>query len=266
MASDPAPRAFESVAERIRGELVSGSFAPGDRLPSERALSEQYGVSRNTLREALRSLEHAGLIRLQKGATGGAFVTGTSGRGVASGLRDLYEFGAVDPSELTQARIWLEAIVIREACPRATPDDLARLTANVDAVEAAGDDFLRRVELHLDFHRLLARATGNAILVSVMDGLLDAMRSLALRIGDHPDAYTLPSRRRFLERFAAGDGAGASAEMEENLLRLQRFYLARAAQSSEGVLSSGMAMVVRRAPEGGGAGSALRSSRPNVPK
>ena len=63
-------RAFEEIAEQIRNELVQGRLGVGSRLPSERALAEQFGVSRNTLREALRSLEHAGLLRLQKGATG----------------------------------------------------------------------------------------------------------------------------------------------------------------------------------------------------
>src|SRR5207249_7052714 len=63
-------RAFEEIAEQIRAELSAGRLQVGSKLPPERALAEQFGVSRNTLREALRSLEHAGLIRLQKGATG----------------------------------------------------------------------------------------------------------------------------------------------------------------------------------------------------
>ena len=67
-------RAFEEIADQIRRELSDRRLRAGDRLPPERVLAEQFGVSRNTLREALRSLENAGLLRLQKGATGGAFV------------------------------------------------------------------------------------------------------------------------------------------------------------------------------------------------
>lgn len=59
-------RAFEEIAAQIRTELAEGRLKVGSRLPSERALSERFGVSRNTLREALRSLEHAGLVRLQR--------------------------------------------------------------------------------------------------------------------------------------------------------------------------------------------------------
>ena len=64
-------RAFEDIARQIREELLQGRLRPGDRLPAERELAVQFGVSRNTLREALRSLEIAGLITLRKGAAGG---------------------------------------------------------------------------------------------------------------------------------------------------------------------------------------------------
>ncbi len=106
-------------------------------MPSERALSEQFGVSRNTLREALRSLEHAGLVRLQKGASGGAFISEGSDRAIAAGLMDMYHLGAIQPAQLTEARIWLESIIVREACNRATDVDIAELNANIPAAIAA---------------------------------------------------------------------------------------------------------------------------------
>src|SRR5829696_2489806 len=93
-------RAFEEIAAQIRAELAEGRLQVGSRLPSERALSEQFGVSRNTLREALRSLEHAGLIRLHKGAHGGAFITERSGEAITTGLMDMYHLGSVQPEQL----------------------------------------------------------------------------------------------------------------------------------------------------------------------
>ena len=63
----------------------------------ERALAEQFGVSRNTLREALQSLENAGLLRLQKGASGGAFVRESTGDAIITGLRDMFHLGAIRP-------------------------------------------------------------------------------------------------------------------------------------------------------------------------
>ena len=67
-------RTFEVIGDQIREQVRSGALRSGDKLPAERALAEQFGTSRNAVREALRALEHAGLITLQKGAHGGALL------------------------------------------------------------------------------------------------------------------------------------------------------------------------------------------------
>ena len=67
-------RAFDDIIEQIRERLKNGELKPGDRLPSERFLAEQFDVSRNTVREALRMLEIAGLIVIRKGSAGGGFI------------------------------------------------------------------------------------------------------------------------------------------------------------------------------------------------
>ena len=224
-----SPRAFEEIAAQIRTELAAGRLKVGNRLPSERALSEQFGVSRNTLREALRSLEHAGLVRLQKGASGGAFITEASGDAINTGLLDLYHMGAIQPAQLTEARIWLESIVVREACLRASPADIEQLRANVKLAEQASaeGDFFKRAEVHLDFHRILARMTGNPVMVIVMDGVLGVLRHYVQSIGEYENAFVLPSRQRFLKFMEARDVPGAVAEMESSLKKLQRTYLSR---------------------------------------
>jgi DNA-binding FadR family transcriptional regulator len=222
-------RAFEEIAAQIREEMAQGRLRVGSKLPSERELAEQFGVSRNTLREALRSLEHAGLIRQQKGATGGSFVSERSGEAVSTGLLDMYHLGAIGPEQLTQARIWLESIIVREACVRATPDDLDALQANIDAAAQAtkDGDFARRAAIHLDFHRLLARMTGNPVMVTLMEAVLEVLHHFVRRIGDYDNAFVLPSRRRFMKHMAARDADAAVAEMESSLKRLQKNYLSR---------------------------------------
>jgi DNA-binding FadR family transcriptional regulator len=241
-------RAFEDIAAQIRAELTAGRLKVGSRLPPERALAEQFGVSRNTLREALRSLEHAGLIRLQKGASGGAFISERSGDAVVTGLLDLYHVGAIGPAQLTQARIWLESIIVREACQRATAGDLAELRGNIEAAEAAAarGDFEGRVERNLEFHRILARMTGNPIVVLMLDGMLAVLRHFIKTIGDHHNPYTLPSRRRFLKHMEEGDVAAAVAEMESSLKRLERAYLSRIEPQAPGVSDAQPAGAVAR--------------------
>lgn len=224
-----SPRAFEAIAAQIRAELAAGRLGVGSRLPSERALAEQFGVSRNTLREALRSLEHAGLIQLHKGASGGAFISQRSGEAIATGLQDLFATGAIQPSQLTEARIWLEAVVVREACRRATPSDIAELRANVAEAEAAAKagDFPRRAEKNIEFHRILARMTGNPIMVVLVGGVLDVLRHFIQSIGEYPNRHVLPSRKRFIVHLEAGDADAAVAEMEASLKKLQKSYLSR---------------------------------------
>lgn len=239
-------RAFEEIATQIRGELASGRLKVGNRLPSERALSEQFGVSRNTLREALRSLEHAGLVRLQKGASGGAFITEATGESISSGLMDMYHVGAIQPAQLTEARIWMESVIVREACLRATPESLAELRTNIAKAEAVKEDFEQRSETHLEFHRILARMTGNPVMVIMMDGMLTVLRHFVRSLGDYENKFVHASRQRFMKLMEARDAEGAVAEMEASLKRLQRSYLSHAAQPTGTTLPSPRSGVAAR--------------------
>ena len=223
-------RAFEEIEAQIRAKLANGTLTVGTRLPSERALSEQLGVSRNTLREALRSLENAGLIRLQKGSTGGAFVSEHSDAAIATGLLDMFHLGTIDDVQLTEARIWIEAVVVRVACERATESDIASLNKNIEAAEVASREgnFELRAETNIGFHRLLAHATRNPIMIVVINSVLDVIKHFISRIGSFENSFVLPSRRRFMKHFVAGDADAAVAEMESCLKRLQQNYLSRA--------------------------------------
>jgi GntR family transcriptional repressor for pyruvate dehydrogenase complex len=222
-------RASDEIAAEIRARLAAGKLPVGTRLPSERVLAEQFGVSRNTLREALRSLEHAGLISLQKGAVGGAIVHDKSGEAIGSSLVNMYHLGAISPGELTQARILYEAIIIRLACEKATQADIDALNANIEAADLArkAGDFNSRIELHLEFHRMLARIAGNSIMVVVMNGVLDIMVLFLNTLGPYDNSFVTPSRKRFMKHFEARDAEAAVAEMETLLKKLEKHYLSR---------------------------------------
>jgi GntR family transcriptional regulator, transcriptional repressor for pyruvate dehydrogenase complex len=221
-------RAFEEIADQIRKELSDRRLRAGDRLPPERVLAEQFGVSRNTLREALRSLENAGLLRLQKGATGGAFVRESTGDAIITGLRDMFHLGAIQPEHLTEARVMIESSAVRAACERATPEDIEALNANIaSAARAARENigFYDQAAIHLDFHRIIARTTKNPVMVIVMEALIDVMQHFIRAIGQKRNPWVLPSRRRFMKHFEAGDSDNAVKEMEQHLERLNRHYL-----------------------------------------
>jgi DNA-binding FadR family transcriptional regulator len=221
-------RAFEEIAEQIRASLAQQDLRVGDRLPAERQLAEQFHVSRNTLREALRSLEIAGLLELKKGASGGAFIREGGGGAAVAGLADLYHMGTIRPQHLTEARILIGTEVARLACSRRTKEDLEALRLNVEAAEAAtlAGDVERRAQVNYEFHRLLARAAGNPVLIILTDALMEMTRHFVESVGYMPNRYVMPSRRRLLACLESKDGAAAAAEMKGLLQRLQRFHLA----------------------------------------
>lgn len=222
-------RAFEEIAAQIRGQLARQRLRAGDRLPAERDLATQFGVSRNTLREALRSLEIAGLLELKKGATGGAFIREGGGEAAIAGLADLYHLGTIRPEHLTEARLLIGTEVARLACARRKAEDLAALRKNVEAAEAATaeGDVERRAAVNYEFHRLLARAAQNPVLTILTDALMEMTRHFVEKVGYMPNRYVMPSRRRLLDCLQRRDGEAAAREMATMLKRLQRFHLAR---------------------------------------
>jgi DNA-binding FadR family transcriptional regulator len=221
-------RAFEEITAQIRGRLARQSLRTGDRLPAERQLAEQFHVSRNTLREALRSLEIAGLLEMRKGATGGAFIKEGGGGAAVAGLADLYHLGTIKPQHLTEARIVIGTEVARLACARRSKEDLAALEANVAAADAATaeGDVANRALINYEFHRLLARAARNPVLIILTDALMEMTRHFVESVGYMPNKYVMPSRHRLLACLRAKDGEAAAKEMEGMLKRLQRFHLA----------------------------------------
>src|ERR1700755_322455 len=100
----PSFRAFEIVCERIREQGLDGRLKRGDKLPPERLLAEQLGVSRLAIREALRSLENAGLVVLERGPKGGAFIQGGSDGKMTELMQDMMALGTITLSDLTEAR------------------------------------------------------------------------------------------------------------------------------------------------------------------
>src|SRR2546428_13929642 len=93
-------RASSSIADQIRTAIVTGQLKEGSRLPPERELAEQFGVSRVTVRDALRALEAMGLIQVRVGARGGAFVTAPTGSKAAQTMSDIMMMSATTPQDI----------------------------------------------------------------------------------------------------------------------------------------------------------------------
>lgn len=223
------PRVFEEVTAQLRERVIHGHLRAGDRLPAERELAVKLGVSRNTVREALRVLEMAGVLRLQKGALGGAFVVAPNGDVVSTALQDMFQLGSVTPAQLTEARLLIEESVVRLACQRITDADLDELEANVQASFKASEagDFVGRSRINLEFHNILARATGNPVFVAVTGGLISVMQHFVDTLGPPKGDAVFASRRRFIAHLRARKPEAAMAEMEAFLKGVHKQYLSR---------------------------------------
>jgi GntR family transcriptional repressor for pyruvate dehydrogenase complex len=220
-------RAFEDIASQIRLLVAGGQLRPGDHLPPERELVERFGVSRNAVREALRSLELAGLIELRMGASGGAVLKAGNPSVVVNGLSDLYHVGAIQPIHVTEARIWIEGALVEALCARITDAEIELLKLNVKAMEKAqaAEDYQERARLNLEFHTMLGAASRNPIMEIVMRAIMELMGLFVDKIGQTQKSYTVPSRRRLLRHLANRDAGAARQEMVSFLDRLHKDYM-----------------------------------------
>ena len=220
-------RAFEEICERIREQLALGVLKPGDKLPPERDLAQQLGVSRNVLREALRSLEMAGILRLRKGVKGGAFIReGDTGR-MNEVMRDMLSLGTISVRELSEARINVIDLVVRLACVAARQRDFEALEANIERTDVATREgrLLDRVECSREFYRLLAESTGNKVIAMMVNSVTEIhMRFVYAKVASSGAATPrlTDKRRQFLAALRARDVTAATRLMRIHVESVQR--------------------------------------------
>jgi GntR family transcriptional regulator, transcriptional repressor for pyruvate dehydrogenase complex len=223
-------RLSDDVSAQIQMRIASGELRSGDKLPPERELAARFGVSRGAVREALRTLERTGLVSLQAGSRGGAFIGHGNPGLIGDSFRNLYLLGSVSLDDLTEARRWLESTVVRMVAERATPNDLAALEANVDEAERLfkAERYEAKIDVHIEFHNLLAQATRNPVIIMLMGALMQVMRDFAHAIGGERNDLTIKARRRLLDHLRKRDAAGSAAAMTEHLDSLHLRYRDRA--------------------------------------
>ena len=223
---DPIPtrRIFEEISDQIRQRIYDGDLKPGDRLPGERDLASQFGVGRMVVREALRTLEEGGLVQIKKGSDGGAFVKEADSSVATRSLTTLIRLGYVTMEDLTEARIWLEQVVVEHAAQHRTDDDLRRIEENVrQSEEIVGQGVIPR-KVNLDFHVLLAEAAKNPIFVMLIESLMGVLRKFLEERSPDLDyiATVSVSHRRIYEAIRDRDSARAKTALLDHLLDVDR--------------------------------------------
>lgn len=180
-------RLSDDIVTQLEAMILEGSFKAGDRLPAERVLAEQFGVSRPSLREAIQKLVAKGLLISRQG--GGNFVSDALGSTFSDPLLHLLENNPEAQRDLLEFRHTLEGSCAYYAAQRATELDLQRLTAAFESLQDCYDrhlDMGRTEEGAADarFHLAIAEASHNAVLLHTIHGLFDLLkRNVTTNIG-----------------------------------------------------------------------------------
>jgi GntR family transcriptional regulator, transcriptional repressor for pyruvate dehydrogenase complex len=226
-------RVSADIVEQIKRAIREGRLTPGDQLPSERELTKQLGVSRVSVRDALRMLEAYGLIEVRVGARGGAFVTAPAPNLVGEGMAHMLLLASVAPSEVTELRLIFELALLPLACERRTHDDLAELAAICDRAEATLQAGSYDVALSAEFHTRLAEATHNtaiALFAESFQGPLLASLRHAQRVAPEMGKAGLLEHRGIVDAIRARDADAARTIMSEHLERTARRVRSAAAR------------------------------------
>jgi len=173
-------RIYEELVSQIIEAIKRGELKPHDKLPAEKELAGIFGVSRTTVREALQSLEHYGVISVQQGSQGGAFVKEVEVDSLVSQIIQPLRMTNVTLEELTEARAALEyTILTRLIAGKVTQDSLVRLEENIARAEEhfKGNRSPERLAANFEFHVIIAQMTGNILIVFLLKIILDLIFS-----------------------------------------------------------------------------------------
>jgi len=218
-------KVYSVVADQILASIRTGRLKPGDQLPSEARLAEQFGISRSSLREALRALEILGVIESKMGV--GSFVRGLPATSVLTPLDELVEGGT--PLEILECRKAVEPYIGLLAARRRDEEDLLGLRDSLTQMEQKAGEPEAVLEADLDFHLRVARACRNPLLLDCMRIIADRMHNRFWRVVKGETLHDarrslqyLEHHRRILEAIEKRDGPGAQRAIGEHLEAVER--------------------------------------------
>ena len=221
-------RAFEEISGEIKRLIFSGALKRGDRLPPEVVLAGQFGVSRPTVREALRRLELSGFIRMQKGTSGGPVVVDTILNSIGNLFLDAFQVKKVRADELTKARLSIEKVVLKEVFKTKNRVAIAGIREAVTTAQKKLEQGSLVFEDMLTFHKRLAEATENTVFVIVVEALLMTLVAhfhVSTSVGIGQTVRTaLKTHEHIIDAIEQGDESRALTELEKDILQIDAVY------------------------------------------
>jgi GntR family transcriptional repressor for pyruvate dehydrogenase complex len=215
-----APRVYEHIVEQVQKAIFEGRLRSGDRLPPEREMVLQFQASRVAVREALRTLEHRGLVEVRHGSSGGHFVRHADADLLRRDIATLLRLWRVSFPQLLEARLVIEPEIAGLAAQRATEAEVTALRSALTARTSwTGPARL----MDFDFHRLLATAAHNPIHTVLVQALMDVEAEVgAPQAADN--AEVVAAHAGILGAVASGKADQARTMMAEHVKDLQRRF------------------------------------------
>jgi GntR family transcriptional repressor for pyruvate dehydrogenase complex len=226
-------RASENIVEQIRKAILERQLNPGDRLPPERELMINFGVSKSTLREALRALEALGVLEIRQGASGGPFITEVDMNKAIDSFANFLHFKNISLRDLTEVRLVLEPYIAERAALSIVDEDLKRLEQSLkdseNVLKQGAEIDLRKYEI--EFHKIIASIGSNPILMFIVDFVEELLINTKeiLQPGPTFSRQVQNAHKRIYRALAEKDAGKARKEMvrhiqevEKDLLTLQK--------------------------------------------
>lgn len=214
-------RLYEQIVQQIEESILKGALKPGDQLPAERELAQNFGVSRTAVREAVKALREKGLVEAYSGR--GTFITDGTSQAIRQSLDLMVRIGQQEGSEasvhLAELRQILEPEIAALGAARIEEQLLATMREAVATMDRSLQDPDAYIEADLDFHLALAEAAGNPLVLSLLDSIVALLRQQRLRIFSVDGG---PERgqfhhKRILAATEARDSEKARATMRDHL-------------------------------------------------
>lgn len=215
-------KASDLIVSQIRKQILTGNLMPGDRLPSERLLMEDFNVSKQTLREALRVLEFLGLVEIKKGATGGACIAEIESQTALDILANYLYFKNLSMQNLSDVRKIIEPHAAAVAAKTMTDEELDELKRLIDSSKehyTSGKVQEEPFNNELDFHCVIANSTKNPLLMLIVEFVESLMSDQKTTIKlDKPFlASVIEAHERIYHAIANRDDELAQKEMARHI-------------------------------------------------
>jgi GntR family transcriptional repressor for pyruvate dehydrogenase complex len=215
-------RLYEQIVQQVEESIRKGAMKPGDQLPPERELAQQFGVSRTAVREAVKALREKGHVEAYPGR--GTFITDGTSHAIRQSLDRMIRIGQPEGSGfLAEVREILEPEIASLAAVRADAQDIVAMREPIAVMDEARKDSDAFIEADLDFHLALAEAAANPLILSLIDSIVGLLREQRMRIflvegGPERGQY---HHKRILEAIEHHDPVGAREAMKAHLRQVR---------------------------------------------